>query len=117
MSARSHSAEGKRNEIHRISTASLAFVSIVSLYFHSSLFFSGVGVGGSIPVVWTYFAEFQPSNKRGAALSILASFWMVGNLTVAGLAWAIIPHQVGWDDPDGFKYNSWRSVNVVIDST
>jgi len=71
-------------------------------------FISGVGVGGSIPVVWTYFAEFQPSNKRGAALSILASFWMVGNLTVAGLAWAIIPHQVGWDDPDGFKYNSWR---------
>ena len=94
-----------------------ALLSIVRLYFQSSLFFSGVGVGGSIPVVWTYFAEFQPSNKRGAALSILASFWMVGNLTVAGLAWAIIPHQVGWDDPDGFKYNSWRSVNVVIDST
>ena len=34
-------------------------------------------VGGSIPVVWTYFAEFQPAKYRGGALSFLASFWMV----------------------------------------
>eukprot|EP00092_Neocalanus_flemingeri_P032628 GFUD01035489.1.p1 GENE.GFUD01035489.1~~GFUD01035489.1.p1 ORF type:complete len:574 (-),score=164.16 GFUD01035489.1:136-1857(-) len=71
-------------------------------------FLSGVGVGGSIPVVWSYYAEFQPSAKRGAALSVLASFWMVGNVTVAGLAWAIIPHEIGWTDPASFQYNSWR---------
>jgi len=71
-------------------------------------FISGVGVGGSIPVVWTYYAEFQPSSRRGAALSVLASFWMVGNITVAALAWAIIPHQIGWTDPEAFLYNSWR---------
>ena len=53
-------------------------------------------VGGSIPLVWTYFAEFQPSRRRGGALSLLATFWMVGNVTVAGLAWAIIPHQLSW---------------------
>ena len=53
-------------------------------------------MGGSIPLVWTYFAEFQPSSKRGGALSVLASFWMIGNITVAGLAWAIIPHQLAW---------------------
>ena len=51
-------------------------------------------VGGSIPLVWTYFAEFQPAARRGGALSVLATFWMVGNVVVAGLAWAIIPHQV-----------------------
>ena len=71
-------------------------------------FLSGVGVGGSIPVVWTYFAEFQPSSSRGALLSILASFWMIGNLTVAGMAWFIIPRDLGWSDKDGFQYNSWR---------
>ena len=71
-------------------------------------FISGVGVGGSIPVVWTYFAEFQPSSRRGSVLSVLASFWMIGNLSVAGLAWLIIPRQLGWTDPDQFLYNSWR---------
>jgi len=71
-------------------------------------FLSGVGVGGSIPVVWTYFGEFQPSNKRGSALSVLATFWMVGNIAVAALAWAVIPHDIGWSDPDHFQYNSWR---------
>ena len=35
-------------------------------------FLSGVGVGGSIPVVWCYYAEFQPSSRRGAALSVPA---------------------------------------------
>ena len=59
-------------------------------------------------MVWSYYAEFQPSAKRGAALSVLASFWMVGNITVAGLAWAIIPHEIGWTDPASFQYNSWR---------
>jgi len=71
-------------------------------------FISGVGVGGSIPVVWTYYAEFQPSCRRGGALSVLASFWMVGNVSVALLAWAIIPQEIGWTDREGFLYNSWR---------
>jgi len=73
---------------------------------------SGIGVGGSIPVVWTYFAEFQPQDKRGGALSFLASFWMIGNITVAGLAWLIIPHHLGVEG-DGFKFNSWR-IFVVL---
>jgi len=71
-------------------------------------FLSGVGVGGSIPVVWTYYAEFQPSARRGSALSVLASFWMVGNVTVAAMAWAIIPNEIGWTDREGFLFNSWR---------
>lgn len=51
---------------------------------------------------------FQPSHRRGAACSVLATFWMVGNVAVAGFAWAIIPHNIGWSDPDSFQYNSWR---------
>ncbi len=41
-------------------------------------------VGGSIPIVWSYFGEFQPKARRGSMLSWLAAFWMVGNVTVAG---------------------------------
>jgi len=76
-------------------------------------FISGVGVGGSIPLVWSYFAEFQPSNKRGGALSFLATFWMIGNVVVAGLAWLIIPRQIGWEGGQGFQFNSWR-IFVVL---
>jgi VNT family MFS transporter (synaptic vesicle glycoprotein 2) len=35
-------------------------------------------------VTWSYYAEFQPKARRGAMLSFLAAFWMVGNFVVAG---------------------------------
>ena len=69
--------------------------------------FFSFSVGGSIPVVWTYFGEFQPRDKRGMMLSLLASFWMVGNVLVAVIAWAIIPFDIGITEGD-FLFNSWR---------
>lgn len=48
-------------------------------------------LGGSGPVIWSYFAEFQPKSRRGSMLSFMAAFWTIGNLFVAGLAWLIIP--------------------------
>ena len=65
-------------------------------------------VGGSIPLVWSYFAEFQNKRIRGSMLSALATFWMIGNITVAAIAWAVIPSDIGWNPEEGFKYNSWR---------
>jgi len=66
-------------------------------------------VGGSIPLVWSYFAEFQCKERRGRMLSALATFWMIGNITVAGIAWAIIPlDEIGLNPEEGFKFNSWR---------
>ena len=56
-------------------------------------FLSGVGVGGSVPVIWSYFAEFQVARNRGTMLSLLACSWMVGNIITAGLAWIIIPRK------------------------
>lgn len=74
-------------------------------------FCSGVGVGGSIPVTWSYFAEFQPKSRRGSMLSIIASFWMIGNIIVAGLAWIIVPLNIPWHDP---AINvSWRVFTAV----
>lgn len=64
-------------------------------------------LGGSGPVIWSYFAEFQPKSKRGSMLSFMAAFWTLGNLFVAGLAWLIIPTGIGYTSTS-FIYNSWR---------
>lgn len=70
-------------------------------------FFSGIGVGGSIPVIFSYFTEFQPKDKRGMMISALATFWMCGNIIAAGLAWAVIPQDIGYKS-SSFEYHSWR---------
>lgn len=70
-------------------------------------FLNGAALGGSGPVIWSYFAEFQPKNKRGSMLSSMAAFWTLGNLFVASLAWIIIPQDIGYRSPT-FLYNSWR---------
>lgn len=64
-------------------------------------------LGGSGPVIWSYFAEFQPKSKRGSMLSFMAAFWTLGNLFVAGLAWLIIREDIGFRT-ENFVYNSWR---------
>ncbi|XP_038078270.1 synaptic vesicle glycoprotein 2C-like isoform X2 [Patiria miniata] len=71
-------------------------------------FFSGVGVGGSIPVIFSYCGEFQPKEKRGMMISVVATFWMAGNIVAAGLALLVIPSGVGYVNPGGFSYDSWR---------
>ncbi|GJQ67462.1 hypothetical protein Trydic_g5120 [Trypoxylus dichotomus] len=38
-------------------------------------FLNGAALGGSGPVIWSYFAEFQPKSKRGSMLSFMAAFW------------------------------------------
>lgn len=40
-------------------------------------------------------------------LSFMAAFWTLGNLFVAGLAWLIIPHDIGITSTS-FTFNSWR---------
>ncbi|XP_052236905.1 synaptic vesicle glycoprotein 2C-like isoform X1 [Dreissena polymorpha] len=71
-------------------------------------FISGIGVGGSIPVIFSYYTEFLPKFRRGTMISALATFWMMGNIIASGLAWLVIPHpELGYYS-SGFKYNSWR---------
>ncbi|EFA11011.1 synaptic vesicle glycoprotein 2B [Tribolium castaneum] len=70
-------------------------------------FLNGAALGGSGPVIWSYFAEFQPKSKRGSMLSFMAAFWTLGNLFVAGLAWLVIPTGIGFYY-ESFTYNSWR---------
>eukprot|EP00879_Flechtneria_rotunda_P009853 GHRR01010305.1.p1 GENE.GHRR01010305.1~~GHRR01010305.1.p1 ORF type:complete len:541 (+),score=182.46 GHRR01010305.1:268-1890(+) len=56
---------------------------------------AGVGVGGSVPVVFSFLAELLPSRSRGRFMVGLAAHWMVGSIYSAGLGWALIPTQ-GW---------------------
>lgn len=52
-------------------------------------FLNGAALGGAGPVIWSYFAEFQPKHKRGSMLSFMAAFWTLGNLLVASMAWLV----------------------------
>ncbi|XP_048476423.1 synaptic vesicle glycoprotein 2A isoform X2 [Rhincodon typus] len=75
---------------------------------------SGVGIGGSIPIVFSYFSEFLAQEKRGEHLSWLCLFWMIGGIYASAMAWAIIPHY-GWSFQMGsaYQFHSWRVFVLV----
>jgi MFS transporter, putative metabolite:H+ symporter len=56
---------------------------------------TGFGVGGTLPVDYSIFAEFLPTQKRGRYLVLLESFWALGSVLAAGLAWLLVP-SLGW---------------------
>ncbi|XP_019729478.1 synaptic vesicle glycoprotein 2B [Hippocampus comes] len=76
-------------------------------------FISGVGVGGSIPVIFSYFSEFMPRLRRGTMISALATFWMAGNILAAGLAWLVIPRTWMHLSVGRLNFQSWRLFVVL----
>lgn len=94
-------------------------------------------VGGSIPVIFSYFSEFMPRLRRGTMISALATFWMAGNILAAGakttttdifcdrhvmltlvcvhkgLAWLVIPRTWMHLSVGRLNFQSWR-VFVVL---
>ncbi|XP_026167754.1 synaptic vesicle glycoprotein 2B isoform X2 [Mastacembelus armatus] len=74
---------------------------------------SGIGVGGSIPVIFSYFSEFMPRLRRGAMISALATFWMAGNIVAAGLAWLVIPRTWAHFSLGTLDFQSWRLFVVL----
>uniref|UniRef100_H2Z8T0 Major facilitator superfamily (MFS) profile domain-containing protein n=1 Tax=Ciona savignyi TaxID=51511 RepID=H2Z8T0_CIOSA len=75
-------------------------------------FISGIGAGGSLPVVFSYFSEFQPNNKRGSMISALATSWMTGNVIAAGLAWAMLPYSASISANSPFG-DQWRLFIII----
>ncbi|EPQ02615.1 Synaptic vesicle glycoprotein 2C [Myotis brandtii] len=75
---------------------------------------SGFGIGGAIPIVFSYFAEVLAREKRGEHLSWLCMFWMIGGIYASAMAWAIIPHY-GWSFSMGsaYQFHSWRVFVIV----
>ncbi|XP_053195957.1 synaptic vesicle glycoprotein 2C-like isoform X3 [Scomber japonicus] len=75
---------------------------------------SGFGIGGAVPIVFSWFAEVLAREKRGEHLSWLCMFWMIGGIYASAMAWAIIPHY-GWSFSMGsaYQFHSWRVFVVV----
>ena len=44
---------------------------------------AGVGIGATVPPLFTLATELAPPSQRGLCVSICASFWMVGSIYVA----------------------------------
>ena len=74
---------------------------------------AGLGVGGSIPVIFTYFIEFLPTSQRGAYMVYLAWFWMVGAIFTAGLAWMVIPLDMTNATFIIHPFHSWRLFTIL----
>jgi MFS transporter, putative metabolite:H+ symporter len=58
-------------------------------------FITGFGLGGALPLDFSLYAEFLPTRNRGRNLVILESFWALGTIIAAGLAWLLVP-TYGW---------------------
>ncbi|KAL2553849.1 Organic cation/carnitine transporter 7 [Forsythia ovata] len=54
----------------------------------------GFGVGGG-HVFTSWFLEFIPTSSRGAWMIAISSFWTIGTLMGASLAWIVMPG-LGW---------------------
>ncbi|MFQ5950632.1 MAG: MFS transporter [Candidatus Geothermarchaeales archaeon] len=50
---------------------------------------TGFGVGGTLPVDYSIFAEYLPTKKRGRYLVYLESFWALGTVVAAGIAFLV----------------------------
>ncbi|XP_064462331.1 synaptic vesicle glycoprotein 2C-like [Ornithodoros turicata] len=75
---------------------------------------SGLGVGGSIPIAFTYFAEFLLKKHRGRNLCWLLLFWAIGGVFAAVMAWGLIPRTgMVLLDLGRLHFSSWRLFLLV----
>ena len=58
-------------------------------------FFIGMGLGGELPVASTMVSEISPVDQRGRIVVLLESFWAIGWILSAIIAYFIIP-KYGW---------------------
>ncbi|HEX3015825.1 MAG TPA: MFS transporter [Desulfobacteria bacterium] len=79
-------------------------------------FFVGFGLGGQLPVAVTLVTEYSPARLRGRFLVLLESFWAVGWLVAAIIAYLVIP-KYGWPVaffigalPALYVYFIWRKI-------
>lgn len=55
-------------------------------------FIVGIGLGGQLPVAVTLVSEYVPAHVRGRFIVLLESFWGLGWLVAALIAYFIIPN-------------------------
>ena len=64
-------------------------------------FLTGLGLGGELPVVASLISELSPTRYRGRNVVLLESFWSVGSILAAALAYFAFP-RYGWRAPLAF---------------
>jgi len=84
-----------------ILNAVFALLSALAPSFWSLLllrFVTGAAVGGTLPVDYAIMAEYLPKRERGRFLVLLESFWALGTVAIALIAWAVVPQlpESGW---------------------
>ena len=79
-------------------------------------FLVGFGLGGQLPVAVTLVSEYAPPGARGRFIVLLESFWGLGWLVAAIIAYLIIP-RYGWNVafligalPALYVFKIWKSV-------
>ncbi|CAG7727085.1 unnamed protein product [Allacma fusca] len=77
--------------------------------FITARIFSGVGLGGCLPLAVTYFAEFIQEKRRRLAISLLFLFWPVGAGLTLLSTWFILPEN-GFHLSEELKehFSAWR---------
>lgn len=66
-------------------------------------FIAGIGIGATVPPLFSLASEWAPKDIRGSVVTTVASFWMVGSLFVSGVAWCL------FRDSDGtHNATRWR---------
>ncbi|KAL5718029.1 Organic cation/carnitine transporter 7 [Ranunculus cassubicifolius] len=90
---------GRRNGffITAIITSIAAFLSAFAPNYISLIILRclvGLGLGGG-PVLSSWFLEFIPAPERGTWMVVFSTFWTVGTILEASLAWLIMP-TLGW---------------------
>eukprot|EP00731_Ephydatia_muelleri_P012149 Em0006g1043a len=77
-------------------------------------FASGVGVGGSLPVIFSYMSEMVRNKYRGPYLGVLSMHWMLGSLLCGAFAWMIVPAEINLS-LGSLQIHSWR-VFIIVSS-
>lgn len=52
-------------------------------------FVAGIGIGATVPPLFTLVSEWSSKEVRGVFVTAVASFWMVGSIFVSSLAWCV----------------------------
>ena len=75
-------------------------------------FIAGIGIGATVPSLFSLASEWSPKEVRGAAVTLVATFWMVGSLFVSGLAWTLFRNSDLVVEQDGIQdvntFPMWR---------
>lgn len=77
---------------------------------------SGLGIGGSVPIVFAMGAELFPTRIRGKGLSLVAAFWMVGAIYAALTAWIMIGN-LGTNSNSSMSWRAYALVSAIPAAT